>query len=293
MNALANIPEHKRPLVEQLVGQLSRVSGIAAIALGGSYAAGTHHAASDIDLGLYYFEVAPFSVTEVRHIADGVSPPGMSTVTDFYEWGPWGNGGAWLHTDIGKIDLLYRNLNQVQQTILEASQGRVSHDYDQQPTYGFYSVIYLAETQVCVPLFDPDLHLVNLKRQVATYPAKLKAGIVTGSLWSAEFTLLFARDFAARGDVYNTVGCLTRIASNLTQALFALNERYFMRDKRVMEEIATFPVLPTDYVLQVTHLLAHPGQTAQELTQTVHAVEGVWRSVVALAGGQYQPKFQV
>lgn len=40
-----------------------------------------------------------------------------------------------------------------------------------------------------------------------------------------------ARGFAAQGDIYNTVGCLTRTATNLTQALFALNRCYYMSDK--------------------------------------------------------------
>ncbi len=293
MTTLANVPEDKRPLVEQLVAELSQVPGIAAIALGGSYASGRHHAMSDIDLGLYYFEAKPFSATDIRHIADRVSNYGIPTVTDLYEWGPWVNGGAWIQTNVGKVDFLYRNLNQLQQTILEAHQGRTFHDYDQQPTYGFYSVIYLAEIHICVPLFDPDLHLANLKRQVEMYPPKLKGKIIADSLWSAEFTILFARDFAARGDVYNTTGCLTRVASNLTQALFALNERYFIRDKGVMEEIATFSVLPIDYVFHVMRLLAHPGQTVEELTHAVHELEGVWRSVVSLAGKQYEPKFHV
>ncbi len=67
----------------------------------------------------------------------------------------------------------------------------------------------------------------------------------------------------------------------------------FCRDTGVMEEIATFSILPAEYVLQVTRLLAHPGQTAEELTHTVHTLEEVWRSVVSLSGGQYQPKFQL
>ena len=37
--------------------------------LGGSYAAGTQHAASDLDVGLYYFEDAPFALDTIREIA--------------------------------------------------------------------------------------------------------------------------------------------------------------------------------------------------------------------------------
>lgn len=290
---LAKVPENKRSLIDRLVNQLRQVSGIAAVALGGSYASGKQHTLSDIDLGLYYFEDSPFSIIEIRRIAEQVSAQGAPTVTGFYEWGPWVNGGAWIHTNAGKVDFLYRNLKQVQQTILDAQQGLVYHDYDQQPTYGFYSVIYLAETQICIPLYDPELHLGSLKRQVEVYPPELKAKLIADSLWSAEFTLLHARGFAERGDVYNVAGCMTRVMANLTQALFALNERYFMRDKGVLEEIAAFSILPAGYAAQVRRLLAQPGQTAQELTDTVRELEEVWRSVVFLTGDRYQPKFHL
>jgi len=112
-------------------------------------------------------------------------------------------------------------------------------------------------------------------------------------LWSAEFTLLFARDHAAKGDIYNTVGCLTRITSNLTQALFALNERYYLRDKGIMATIGAFTHLPDGYVEQINAILAHPGSTAAELTQTVQQLTQSWHAVVALAGELYQPKFQL
>ncbi len=290
---IPHLPEQKGQLLEQLVEQLARVDGMAAIVLGGSYASGTHHETSDMDIGLYYAEAKPFSIANIQRIAEGVSVNGKATVTGFYEWGAWVNGGAWIHTPQSKVDFLYRNLDHVQRTIAEAQQGISRHDYDQQPTYGFYSVIYLAETQICTPLYDPDRLIAQLKRQVEVYPPKLKQKIIQDSLWAAEFTLLHARGFAAQGDVYNTVGCLTRVASNITQALFALNERYFIRDKQVLDTMAGFPNLPPGYIQQINRILACPGSTTQELTRSVGDLEQAWRSVVALNGIQYEPEFQV
>jgi hypothetical protein len=37
----------------------------------------------------------------------------MPVVTGTYEWGPWVNGGAWIQTSAGKVDFLYKNLDQV------------------------------------------------------------------------------------------------------------------------------------------------------------------------------------
>lgn len=292
MDELSHLPAPKRALVECLVSEL-QIPGVAALVLGGSYASKTHHAASDLDVGLYYFEAQPFSLADIRRIAEALSVDGSPTVTGFYEWGAWVNGGAWIHTAQGKVDFLYRNLDQVRRTITEAEQGISHHDYDQQPAYGFYSVIYLAETQICLPLYDPEGHLADLKRRVATYPPRLKQKVIADSLWSAEFTLLHARNFAAQGDVYNTVGCLTRAASHLTQALFALNERYFMRDKKVMETVGGFALLPSGYVQEINRLLSHPGDTAEALTKTVGGLEQMWRAVGTLPGVGYAARFQV
>ena len=293
MAVLSHIPEPKRFLLQQLIAQLSPLPGMAAIALGGSYAGDTQHAASDLDIGLYYHEAEPFEVAAIRHVADSVSVQGPVAVTDFYGWGAWVNGGAWIHTAQGKVDFIYRNLEQIERTIAEAQQGIVHHDYDQQPAYGFYSAIYLAEVQICIPLYDPEGYLAGLKRQVATYPPRLKRTVIADALWSAEFTLIHARGFAAQGDVYNTAGCLTRVASNLTQALFALNEHYFIRDKGAMETLATFALLPAGHVEQVTRILAAPGSTADALNESVQTMEQVWRRVVALPGVGYEPQFHL
>jgi hypothetical protein len=289
---ITHLPEQKRSLLEALVENLSKITGVLAVVLGGSYASRTHHAKSDMDIGIYYCEANPFSIAEIRSIAEAVSQDTKATVTGFYEWGAWVNGGAWIHTQQGKVDFLYRNLDQVQRTIDEAQQGISHHDYDQQPTFGFYSVIYLAETQVCIPLFDPDENITNLKRQVAVYPPKLKQRIISDSLWAAEFTLLFARDYADQADIYNTVGCFTRVASNLTQTLFALNERYFMRDKQVLDVIDNLPNLPPGYIRQVNRILACPGSTTQALLSTCSDLEQLWQNVVSLPGVDYEPKFQ-
>jgi hypothetical protein len=246
-----------------------------------------------MDIGLYYSDASPFSIDDIRRVAQDVSVDGTATITGFYEWGAWVNGGAWIHTPQGKVDFLYRNTDQIRRTIAEAQQGISQHDYDQQPTYGFYSVIYLAETQICIPLHDPELLIAQLKRSIEAYPPKLKQKIITDSLWGAEFTLIHARGFAAQGDIYNTVGCLTRVVSNITQALFALNERYFLRDKKVMDMVAKFPNLPSGYIQQINRILSRPGSTAKELTKSVSELEAAWRSVVSLTGVGYEPKFQM
>jgi nucleotidyltransferase-like protein len=285
------VPSSKHECLQKAVEALASLEGVVAVVLGGSYARSTHHANSDLDLGIYYSEAAPFAIEEIRRVATQFSAGAPPVVTDFYEWGPWVNGGAWIHTAVGKIDFLYRNLEQVERTIQDAWQGVYQHHYNQQPTFGFYSVIYLAETQVCVPLFDPQASLPPLKQRVSSYPPRLKRAVAADSLWGAEFAFFFAHKFAASGDVYNTVGCLSRITGYLTQALYALNERYFMTDKGALDAISQFTLCPPEYVKRVTQVLAHPGATAEQLSQTLTLLEGLWQEVVRLAGDFYQPKY--
>jgi hypothetical protein len=264
-----------------------------AIVLGGSFANGTQHAGSDLDMGLYYYDTQPFSIELIRIIANDFSRPGSpATVTGFYECGAWVNGGAWIETKETKVDFLYRNLDQIQKTIREAKQGTVQHDYDQQPTHGYYSVGYLAETQICIPLYDPAFRIAELKRQVEVYPPRLKEKIIVDSLWSAEFTLKHSKRFAEKADIYNTVRCLTRTAACLTQTLFALNEKYFLNDKKVMETIASFQILPDNYTRDILGILACPGKTCLELEIAVAELEDIWSDLAELAGKRYQPKFK-
>jgi len=183
MNDLAHIPEEKLQLLERIVARLRSIDGVKAVVLGGSYASRTHHAASDLDIGIYYTEDEPFPIDEIKKAAHEFSDASPAIVTGFYEWGAWVNGGAWLHTTHGKVDFLYRNLDHVRRTIEEACRGITQHDYDQQPTFGFYSVMYLAETNICLPLYDPQGMVTQLKEQVKKYPPALKTSIVKGSLW--------------------------------------------------------------------------------------------------------------
>ena len=44
-------------LLDMIVPRLTTVGGVAAVVLGGSWATGTQHADSDVDLGLYYRSV--------------------------------------------------------------------------------------------------------------------------------------------------------------------------------------------------------------------------------------------
>lgn len=289
--ALALLPPDRREDVRALLDGLRALEGASALALGGSWARRLGRPDSDVDLALYYEAPRAALVAGLRVLAErcALRPP---TVTDFYAWGPWVNGGAWIETPSGRVDVLYRSLEQVRRVVADAQQGRFETHYGQTPTHGFHSVIYLAETQACRPAWDPGDVLAELKKSVSGYPPKLRRALVEAHLWGVEFTLeAFLRGFARRGDVYNTVGCLNRAAAHLTQVLFALNETFFMTDKTALREIESFALRPERYVARLEAILASPGSGPQALERSVSAFGRLAREVVALAGGLYAPRW--
>lgn len=294
MNSTPHIPVEKARTLEAIVDRLRVVPNVIAVVLGGSYASGLARRDSDIDVGVYYREAAPFSIDRVRAVAEGICTPGsVPTVTEMYGWGPWVNGGAWIQTPTGKVDLLYRNLDQVQTVVLEGRQGVWRHDYDQQPPYGFRSIVYFGETFICVPLYDPEGEIVRLKESVAEYPQTLRVRIIQESLWGAEFSLQFCRTFAQSDDVYNAAGCMTRIAQFLVHALFALNQEYFVSDKSASRLLEHFALRPHDFTSRLARVLSNPGGKAAELHSSTESLRALWLETVELTHGTYQPRFDL
>jgi predicted nucleotidyltransferase len=285
------LPE-QRELVLSLTKRLGAISGVRAVALGGSYARGCARPDSDIDLGLLYAESAPFSIRHLRDLAEAVDDTGRPVVTEFYEWGRWVNGGAWLTIGGQRVDLLYRSLERLEWVMAEAVVGRYELDYDQQPLFGFFSGTYLGEITVCVPLFDPEGRLESLKWRVADYPEALRRAVVQDYLWAAEFGLAaFAPKFAARADTYGTAACLTRAVNQLVLALFALNRKYPLNDKTALTELAEFELAPSEFGPRAQKALKHLGTTPSELSAAVEGVVDLARESVALAGELYRPRY--
>ena len=289
---MKQLSAEQRELVESLAKRLGAIPGMAAVVLGGSHARGRAQAGSDIDLGLYYSEEAVFSIDHVRELAEEVNDTPDLVVTEFYGWGPWVNGGAWLTVRGQRVDFIYRSVEHVERVIADAEDGRYELDYAQQPPFGFFSATYLGEIAVCIPLVDPLGRIESLKRRVARYPEALRQAVVQDYLWQAEFGLAaFARKCAARGDVYGTVACLTRAVNHMVLALFALNRTYFINDKTALAEIAEFERAPREFGPRVQETLAKPGTSAVELGAAVESIGELLTETIRLAEGLYRARF--
>jgi predicted nucleotidyltransferase len=282
----------QRELVSSLAKRLGEIPGVRAVVLGGSHARGRAQPGSDIDLGLLYSDASPFSTQTIRELAESVNDTAGPVVTDFYQWGPWVNGGAWLTIGGQRVDFLYRSVEHLDRVIADANAGRYEIHYLQQPPFGFFSGTYLGEVEVCIPLFDPKGRVDELKRRVAVYPEALRRALVQDYLFMAGFTLAaFAPKVAARSDVYGTAACLTRAVNELVMALFALNRKYPINDKTALLEVAEFEKAPRAFSPRVQKTLAHLGACAAELGAAVESIAELLRETIELADGLFQAPF--
>jgi len=284
------LTQQKEEILKLFVNDLKDVDGIVSIVLGGSYATGHARETSDLDIGLYYHESCPFDIGEIKAIAEKHAIGSNPTVTDFYQWGPWVNGGAWMNTSAGKVDFLYRNIEQVIDTVQKAKKGQWENHYEQQPPYGFSSVIYLAECQCCIPLYDPENRISGFKKELSGYPSKLKHTIIQDSLWSAEFTLIQAVGYAENQDIFNTAGCLTRALKNIVSALFAINELYPIGDKRAIEILEQTEQKPDHLKKTIADILCINRQAPIE---NLKIMQQLFEQTVALTAGTYRPLYKL
>jgi predicted nucleotidyltransferase len=233
-------------LLDELVERLQGIAGVEAIVLGGSRARGTAMTSSDIDLALYYTPAQPLDLTTLRKAAELLDDQRRTDLlTDIGGWGRWINGGGWLQAHGMPVDVLYRDLHQVGDAIVQCQAGEVMIAYQAGHPHGFLSSIYLAEVALCRVLWDPHGIVAELKARTTPYPPLLKQALINRFSWEAGFALQNARKGVAYADVAYVAGCCFRSVSCLTQTLFALNEQYWMNEKGALALAASFPHTPT------------------------------------------------
>ncbi|TGM65861.1 DUF4037 domain-containing protein [Leptospira meyeri] len=284
------IPENKKETLNKILYDLKSIENISAIVLGGSFSTEMANENSDLDIGIYYYETSPFDIEKIKYVADKHSIDESATVTGFYQWGTWVNGGAWIETISGEVDFVYRNIQQVKSTIEKAKEGIVINDYEQQPPFGFSSPIYLAETYYCIPLYDPHNIIQELKNEVRNYPLKLRQALIQQSLWSVEFTLWQADKFAKKGDLYNTIGCFTRALKNIIDALLAINELYSIGDKKSIEVLKKATKLPEKLEERIDNILS---VNKENVILKTNDLRHLFEQTVSLANGEYYPYFKL
>jgi hypothetical protein len=83
----------------------------------------------------------------------------------------------------------------------------------------------------------------------------------------------------------------TRIVSCLVQVLHALNETYFISDKRMYKDEEKFDIKPKSFSARVNSIFGAIGRNRKELDETLQAAEALLDEVITLCGNQYQARY--
>jgi hypothetical protein len=230
-------------LLQRVVSALAEVESIAAIVLGGSRARGTAHATSDYDIGLHFASARPLDTDRLLlAVKTFVDDPDGATLTPVGAWGPWIVGGAWLSVEGRKVDLLYRNVEAVDDVIDACCAGEISMHYQAGHPHGFCSAIWMGEIALCEVLHDPDKIVAALKAKTVPYPAKLRDALIRCFAWEILFAIENGELAVSRDEQTHVAGCTYRALAGAAQVLFALNDRYLITEKGALAEAAAFPV---------------------------------------------------
>ena len=261
-------------LIQDIVDEVKNVSGVKAIVLGGSRARGTHHAASDIDLGIYYDSSQPLDVNELAKVAAKLDDEHRTDlITATGGWGPWINGGGWLRIQSIPVDFLYRDLDKVNNVIDACLDGNVEIYYQPGHPNGFPSSIYLGEIAVCQPLWDPEGIIVKLKSSITPYPATLKKAVIQKFAWEMDFSIGIAQKSIAKSDVAYAAGCAFRAVMCMLQVLFAVNETHWLNEKGAVAIANHFEIKPANFQNRVDEVFTLLGATPESITQSLNLLK--------------------
>jgi predicted nucleotidyltransferase len=207
-----------------VTARLAELPRVRAVALGGSRATGTHTPDSDWDFAVYYR--GTFQPAALR----AIGWPG-----EVSEVGGWGggvfNGGAWLEVDGRRVDVHYRDLDDVEQRLAEARAGRFAVERLMFHLAGVPTYIVVAELAVNQVLHGDLPH--------PAYPDALRR-TAPERWWSdARATLAYARSaHAVRGHAAETAGAIATAAAQTAHAVLAARGQWVTNEKTLLDRAA-------------------------------------------------------
>jgi hypothetical protein len=255
---------------------------VVAVVLGGSHAAGTADEESDTDLGLYYQPEEPLDLISLREVVTVLDDHGRGeAVTGIGEWGPWVNGGAWIEIEGHRVDLIYRDIDRVRLAIEDCRAGRIETHFQVGHPAGFSNQIYAAEIHLCRPLLDHRNTVAGLKELTWPYPEALRRALID-RLWEARFLSEAATSSARRGDVFAVAGSVFRSVACMVQALFGLNQRYWINEKASVSLADGLEHRPHAFARRVEGILGELGTESEQLEQRLYELNQLWDETDAL-----------
>jgi predicted nucleotidyltransferase len=243
-------------ILNEIIKELNGISGIEGIVLGGSRARGTNHDTSDIDIGIYYDESADFNVNDVSRVATKLDDEHRENlITSLGEWGAWINGGGWIIVQGYHVDLIFRDVNRVEQVIDECLLGNVSTHYHTGHPHAYLNVMYMGELSICKILDEKTNRISKLKSKTIPYPKPLRDAIIGYFMFEATFSLMFAKDNVDKDDISYVTGHCYRTISCLNQVIFAMNEEYCINEKKAVRMIDGFDIKPQGYKKRIDEII--------------------------------------
>jgi hypothetical protein len=205
--------------VEYLATRLAEVPGVVAVTLGGSRATNTADPGSDWDFGLYYRGTLDPADIEALGWPGPVFAPG--------DWGRIVNGGAWLTIDDTRVDLIYRDLDDVAHWTAEAERGRFEIHREVGYVAGIATYVLAGELALGKVLAG------DLPRP--RFPDELRRGAPTVWMRLAAGALHFADAHARRGDRVAGLANLGQAVLAAAQARLAADGVWALNEKRLVE----------------------------------------------------------
>src|SRR4051794_9586199 len=203
--------------LDHAADRLAALPGVHAVTLGGSRAQQTHVPDSDWDLALYYR--GGFDPADLRAIG------WEGEVSGIGEWGGGVfNGGAWLTVDGRRVDVHYRDLDDVEHHLGEAREGRFAIERLLFHLVGVPTYIVVAElagNQVLHGALPRPEYPVELSRRAR-------------KRWRDEalYTLDYARTaHAEHGHLTECAGLLAAAACQTAHAVLAARRQWVTNEK--------------------------------------------------------------
>jgi hypothetical protein len=240
--------------VEFIAAQLAAVPGVVAVTLGGSRATNTAAEDSDWDFGLYYR--GRLDPADVRALGwpGRVFAPG--------DWGRIVNGGAWLTIDDTKVDLIYRDLDEVMRWTEAAEAGRFEIQREVGYVAGIATYVLAGELALGKVLTG------ELPRP--GYPQKLRQTAPVAWSRLAAGALHFAEVHAGREDRAACLANLCQAVLATAQGRLAAAGQWMLNEKRLVQRAG---------LASVQERLGQPEQDLRQLVGDVRALLAVTDSI--------------
>lgn len=199
--------------------RIAELPGVFAVALGGSRARGEHRPDSDWDYALYYRGY--FDPDSLR--AQGWS----GHITDVGGWPGVMNGGGWLEIGERRVDIHYRDLDDIEYRWREAEHGRFEKQQAQ---------FYLAGMPSYLPVGELALNRVVLgELPRPTFPARLRTEAHRRWHADASWSLRYAmRSLRQRRDLVVCLANLTRALIEEAHSRLAARGEWALNEKNIV-----------------------------------------------------------